>query len=157
MGVLTRADCATRVRRHARSAQGGVGTRRTCERHGAREHRRRRRAVPRARRHDAVREGRPVGRRPARHAQRGRGRQQDRHRASKEQVLAMLGAAAELGAEAYFPVSAQTGEGIDALVAHLVDRLPDGPEVLPRRRVQRHARRAVGRRARPRAAARGDP
>jgi predicted GTPase len=32
--------------------------------------------------------------------------------ARREQVLKMLGAASELGAAAYFPVSAVTGEGI---------------------------------------------
>ena len=41
--------------------------------------------------------------------------------ASKQQVLAMLAAASELGAEAYFPVSARSGEGIDQLVDHLAD------------------------------------
>ncbi len=48
--------------------------------------------------------------------------------ASKQQVVAMLGAAGELDAEAYFPVSARTGSGTDELVAHLVDRLPPGPK-----------------------------
>ena len=47
--------------------------------------------------------------------------------ASKAQVLEMLTAAADLGAEAYFPVSARTGDGVEALVAHLVERLPPGP------------------------------
>ena len=51
--------------------------------------------------------------------------------ASKEQVIAMLGAAGELDAEAYFPVSARTGDGIDALVEHLVERLPAGPKYFP--------------------------
>ena len=31
----------------------------------------------------------------------------------------------------YFPVSAQTGEGVDALVEHLVPRLPEGPLLYP--------------------------
>ena len=31
----------------------------------------------------------------------------------------------------YFPVSARTGQGVDALTAHLVDRLPDGPPFFP--------------------------
>jgi len=39
--------------------------------------------------------------------------------ASREQVLRMLTAAGELGAAAYFPVSARSGEGIGALVADL--------------------------------------
>ncbi|MFW2336328.1 GTPase Era [Ilumatobacter sp.] len=51
--------------------------------------------------------------------------------ASREQVLAMLGAASALGAEAYFPVSARSGDGVDALVDHLVTRLPVGPRYFP--------------------------
>jgi GTP-binding protein Era len=51
--------------------------------------------------------------------------------ASHEQVLAMLGAAAELDAEAYFPISARTGAGIPPLVDHLVDRLSPGPKYFP--------------------------
>jgi GTP-binding protein Era len=47
--------------------------------------------------------------------------------AKPAQVMAMLGAAAELRAESYFPVSARTGEGLDALVDHLVARAPEGP------------------------------
>ena len=47
--------------------------------------------------------------------------------ASEQQVVAMLGAAGELDAEAYFPVSARTGAGIGPLVEHLTDRLPEGP------------------------------
>ena len=51
--------------------------------------------------------------------------------ASKNQVMAMLGKAGALDAEAYFPVSAHSGEGIDALVAHLAARLPEGPKYFP--------------------------
>jgi GTP-binding protein Era len=51
--------------------------------------------------------------------------------ASKDQVLAMLAAAGKLGAEAYFPVSAKTGEGIGRLVAHLTELLPEGPRYFP--------------------------
>jgi GTP-binding protein Era len=51
--------------------------------------------------------------------------------ASKDQVLAMLMAAGGLDAEAYFPVSARTGEGIDTLVGHLTERLPEGPRYFP--------------------------
>ncbi len=51
--------------------------------------------------------------------------------ASKQQVLAMLAASSELGAEAYFPVSARSGEGIDSLVDHLAARLPVGPKYFP--------------------------
>ena len=52
-------------------------------------------------------------------------------RASPEALLAQLGAAGELGLSAYFPVSARTGEGVDALVAHLVERMPEGPQYFP--------------------------
>jgi len=52
-------------------------------------------------------------------------------RARPEEVLAALSAAADLNAEAYFPVSARTGEGLDTLVAHLLDRLPVGPALYP--------------------------
>jgi GTP-binding protein Era len=51
--------------------------------------------------------------------------------ARREQVLAQLAAAGELEAESYFPVSARTGEGLDALVDHLVARLPEGPPYFP--------------------------
>ena len=51
--------------------------------------------------------------------------------ASKDQVVAMLGAAGGLGAEAYFPVSAKTGAGIGPLVEHLTARLPEGPRYFP--------------------------
>jgi GTPase len=47
--------------------------------------------------------------------------------AKPEQVIGMLGAASALQAESYFPVSARTGEGLDALVDHLVGRAPEGP------------------------------
>jgi len=48
-------------------------------------------------------------------------------RADRAQVLEMLGAAGQLGAREYFPVSARTGAGLDALVEHLVSLLPAGP------------------------------
>ena len=52
-------------------------------------------------------------------------------RASGDKVLAQLAAAAELGASAYFPVSATTGAGVDALRQHLLDALPEGPRYFP--------------------------
>ncbi len=52
-------------------------------------------------------------------------------RARPEQVMAMLTAAGALGAAAYFPVSARTGDGVPALVEHLVARLPEGPQFFP--------------------------
>lgn len=48
--------------------------------------------------------------------------------ASDQQVMEMLAAASELAAEAYFPVSARSGTGIEALVEHLTGRLPEGPK-----------------------------
>ncbi len=52
--------------------------------------------------------------------------------ARREQVLDQLGAAAaELRRAEYFPVSAKTGEGVDALVDHVAARLPEGPRYYP--------------------------
>jgi GTPase len=51
--------------------------------------------------------------------------------ASPDQVMVMLAAAGELDAEAYFPVSARTGDGVGALVDHLTARLPEGPKYFP--------------------------
>lgn len=52
-------------------------------------------------------------------------------RASRDQVLAQLASAAEFEFEAYFPVSARTGRGVDALVEHLLARMPEGPRWYP--------------------------
>jgi GTP-binding protein Era len=51
--------------------------------------------------------------------------------ATRDQVVASLAAAGDLDAEAYFPVSAATGQGLEALVEHLVGRLPEGPRYFP--------------------------
>jgi GTP-binding protein Era len=51
--------------------------------------------------------------------------------ASADQVVSMLAAAGVLDAEAYFPVSAKTGEGIGPLVEHLTARLPEGHKFFP--------------------------
>jgi len=51
--------------------------------------------------------------------------------ASPEQVLKQLGEAADFNLEAYFPVSAETGDGVDALIDHLESRLPLGPPYYP--------------------------
>lgn len=51
--------------------------------------------------------------------------------AAPEEVLAQLAKAATLDLSEYFPVSARTGEGMDALVDHLVARLPEGPAYYP--------------------------
>jgi GTP-binding protein Era len=52
-------------------------------------------------------------------------------RASKDQVIAQLAAAAELERAEYFPVSARTGQGVDVLVDAIVARLPEGPLLYP--------------------------
>ncbi|MBV9411218.1 MAG: GTPase Era, partial [Acidimicrobiia bacterium] len=52
-------------------------------------------------------------------------------RASPDEVLQQLLRAAELERAEYFPVSAVTGEGVDALVAALVERMPEGPQLYP--------------------------
>jgi GTP-binding protein Era len=51
--------------------------------------------------------------------------------ASREQVVRQLAAAAELDMSEYFPISARTGDGVDLLVDHLVDRMPEGPRYYP--------------------------
>jgi len=52
-------------------------------------------------------------------------------RAKPEQVLDQLSAASDFGFSEYFPVSARTGDGVDALVDHLVSRMPEGPAYYP--------------------------
>ncbi len=52
-------------------------------------------------------------------------------RASRDQVMAQLARAGEHRASEYFPISARTGEGVDALVEHLVARMPPGPRWYP--------------------------
>jgi GTP-binding protein Era len=51
--------------------------------------------------------------------------------ASREQVLGQLAAAAALDLSAYFPVSARTGDGVEALVDAIVGRLPEGAAYYP--------------------------
>jgi len=52
--------------------------------------------------------------------------------ASAEQVIAQLVRAADqLDRSAYFPVSAKTGEGIEALLDEIISRLPEGPAWYP--------------------------
>ena len=51
--------------------------------------------------------------------------------ATRDQVIAMLGASSGLDASAYFPVSAKSGEGLDALIEYLLDQLPEGPQWFP--------------------------
>lgn len=52
-------------------------------------------------------------------------------RANREQVLSQLTATSALDFEQYFPVSAKTGKGVDALVEYLVGRMPPGPAYYP--------------------------
>ena len=52
--------------------------------------------------------------------------------ASADEVMIQLARAAEqLNLSAYFPVSAKTGEGVDALLAEITSRLPEGPAWYP--------------------------
>ena len=51
--------------------------------------------------------------------------------ASPDEVLLQLARAAELERAEYFPVSAVTGAGVDALVEALIARLPEGPQYYP--------------------------
>jgi GTP-binding protein Era len=51
--------------------------------------------------------------------------------AKRDQVITQLAAASKLGAEAYFPVSARTGQGVAALIEHLSARMPEGPLLYP--------------------------
>lgn len=52
-------------------------------------------------------------------------------KASPNQILKQLKALSELGASEYFPVSAQTGDGVGILVEYLVSRLPEGDLMYP--------------------------
>lgn len=51
-------------------------------------------------------------------------------------IAEQLTACSVLDASAYFPVSGQTGDGIDELVQHLVSRLPVGPNWYPDEQVR---------------------
>jgi len=51
--------------------------------------------------------------------------------ASRDAVGEQLARAGLLDAEAYFPVSARTGEGVAALVEYIAARLPEGPLYYP--------------------------
>ena len=50
---------------------------------------------------------------------------------TRTEVLTQLAAAGKLDRSEYFPVSAVTGEGVDALVETIVSRLPEGPAYYP--------------------------
>lgn len=51
--------------------------------------------------------------------------------ASPATIAVQLAAAGALGLSEYFPVSARTGDGVDELVAAIVARMPDGPQLYP--------------------------
>jgi GTP-binding protein Era len=51
--------------------------------------------------------------------------------ARPEQVLEQLQATSSLSADAWFPVSGRTGDGVEALLDHLRSRLPEGPQYYP--------------------------
>ena len=52
-------------------------------------------------------------------------------RVSPTALLTQLTAVGTLNLEAYFPVSARSGEGVDVLVEHLLRALPEGPAYYP--------------------------
>jgi GTP-binding protein Era len=51
--------------------------------------------------------------------------------ASRSEVLKQLKLAAEFDASAYFPVSARSGAGVEALVDSIASRMPEGPQLYP--------------------------
>jgi len=51
--------------------------------------------------------------------------------ASRTDVLGQLSVAGSFDFAEYFPVSARTGEGVDALLAAIVGRMPEGPRYYP--------------------------
>ena len=51
---------------------------------------------------------------------------------SRDRVLEQLARVAELGASAYFPVSARTGQGLGPLIDELKKMLPEGQAMYPR-------------------------
>ena len=50
---------------------------------------------------------------------------------NRETVMAQLVRATDLKGAEYFPVSAKTGEGVAALIEHLISKLPEGPQWYP--------------------------
>jgi len=56
--------------------------------------------------------------------------------ASRDQVVTQLSAAAEWDLAAYFPVSAVTGQGVEALVDEMERHMPDGPAFYPANQVR---------------------
>ncbi len=52
-------------------------------------------------------------------------------RVGRDRIAEQLIAASAFGFDEYFPISARDGEGVDALRAHVLDRLPEGPQYYP--------------------------
>ena len=52
-------------------------------------------------------------------------------KAKKPRVLQQLAEASSLSFAEYFPISAKTGEGIDALLNYLISTVPEGPKYYP--------------------------
>lgn len=52
-------------------------------------------------------------------------------RAPRERILEQLALAAEFDLDAYFPISARTGKGVEELVDHLRSLMPPGPRWYP--------------------------
>lgn len=52
-------------------------------------------------------------------------------RVDSNRILEQLHAASRLECDEYFPISAQTGEGVDLLREHVLGRLPAGPQYYP--------------------------
>ena len=75
---------------------------------------------------------------------RHRGGQQDRPGHRRDEVLDQLAGGRSCGVAEYFPVSAHTGEGVAALVEHLVAALPEGPRWYPDGHGHRRAPRRSG-------------
>ena len=51
--------------------------------------------------------------------------------ANRSQIVAQLVEASKWPFEHYFPISALTGEGVVAMVGHMITRLPEGPKYYP--------------------------
>lgn len=51
--------------------------------------------------------------------------------APDEKILAQLAKAADYGFTEYFPISARTGKGVEALIDYLLSRMPEGPAWYP--------------------------
>jgi GTP-binding protein Era len=52
-------------------------------------------------------------------------------RAGRERILEQLAKLSQLEADEYFPVSAKTGDGVEALVRALAEAMPEGPQYYP--------------------------